>query len=379
MKYYNFSPKTFLNTSLLVALILLQSQVSKQKKSPAELNQILGSNTSAKSIADQVVADDMIVQGSICVGFDCVNNENFGADTERLKENNLRIHFDDTSATGSFPSNDWRIVANDQANGGSSYLAFEDATAGTQPFRVAAGAGANALHVISGGNVGLGTSSPVLELHIADGDSPALRMEQNASAGFAAQTWDIAGNETNFFVRDVTNGSKLPFKIGPNSPTNSIFIKSGSVELRSASLLDVHSPFDMDLNKEVYALNDATAVIQQLKPVSFKYREEYIKSLGLPEGKQFGISTSDLEKLMPSLVKEQTIGNSDKNYKYLNYQALVPILVRAIQEQQDIIDNQEIRINQLEDISAKISGLEKQLQQLEQKASSNSVYSLSRN
>ena len=30
---------------------------------------------------DQVIPDDLIVQGSICVGFDCVNNENFGFDT----------------------------------------------------------------------------------------------------------------------------------------------------------------------------------------------------------------------------------------------------------------------------------------------------------
>lgn len=88
--------------------------------------------------ADQVIADDLIVQGSICTGFDCVNDESFGADTLRLKENNLRIHFDDTSTTGGFPTNDWRIVINDQASGGSSYFAIEDATAGTTLFRLCA-------------------------------------------------------------------------------------------------------------------------------------------------------------------------------------------------------------------------------------------------
>jgi hypothetical protein len=31
--------------------------------------------------ADQVIPDDLIVQGSLCVGLDCVNNENFGFDT----------------------------------------------------------------------------------------------------------------------------------------------------------------------------------------------------------------------------------------------------------------------------------------------------------
>ena len=176
------------------------------------------------SADDQVFADDVIVQSSLCVGFDCVNGENFGSDTERLKENNLRIHFDDTSASASFPANDWRITVNDSSNGGQSYFAVEDATAGRIPFRIRAGAPANSLYVNASGNIGIGTDAPVVETHIADGDSPTLRLEQNGSAGFASQTWDVAGNETNFFVRDVTNGSKLPFKIKPGAPDNSLFV-----------------------------------------------------------------------------------------------------------------------------------------------------------
>lgn len=190
----------------------------------------------ASASADQVFADDVIVQGSLCVGMDCVNGENFGADTIRLKENNLRIHFDDTSASASFPNNDWRIVSNDSTNGGANYLAVEDATAGRQVFRLEAGAPVNSLYVDDAGNVGLGTSTPVVELHIVDGDSPTMRLEQNTSSGFAAQTWDVAGNETNFFVRDATNGSLLPFKIRPSAPTNSLYVNTdGNIGLSTAS------------------------------------------------------------------------------------------------------------------------------------------------
>ena len=173
---------------------------------------------------DQVFLDDVIVTGSICVGQDCVNGESFGFDTERLKENNLRIHFVDTSSSASFPGNDWRIVINDSANGGANYFAIEDSSAGRIPFRVMAGAGNNALYISNSGNVGMGTASPVVELHVTDGDSPTLRLEQNGSSGFGSQTWDIAGNEANFFVRDATNGSKLPFRIKPNAPTNALYI-----------------------------------------------------------------------------------------------------------------------------------------------------------
>ena len=61
-------------------------------------------------------------------------------------------------------------------------------------------------------------------------------MEQDGSSGFGSQTWDIAGNETNFFVRDVTNGSKLPFKIIPGAATNSLYINSnGNVGIGTTS------------------------------------------------------------------------------------------------------------------------------------------------
>ena len=86
--------------------------------------------------ADQVITDDLIVSGSECVGVDCVNGEAFSSDTLRLKENNLRIHFQDTSSTGSFPSADWRIVINDQTNGGKEYFAIEQADTLRQYFNI---------------------------------------------------------------------------------------------------------------------------------------------------------------------------------------------------------------------------------------------------
>jgi hypothetical protein len=190
---------------------------------------------------DDVIPDDLIVQGSACVGLDCVNGEVFGFDTIRVKENNTRIQFDDTSGAG-FPTNNWQIRANSSAGGGASFLGFVDQGAtgnsetGTVVFEVDAGAPANSLKVSSTGRVGLRTATPVLDLHIATGDTPAHRLEQTNGSGFTAQTWDIAGNEANFFVRDVTSGSRLPFRIRPGAPTSSIDISaSGNVGIGTAS------------------------------------------------------------------------------------------------------------------------------------------------
>jgi len=172
--------------------------------------------------------DDVIITFSLCVGLDCVNGENFGFDTIRLKENNLRIHFDDTSTTASFPSNDWRIVINDTSNGGGNYFAIEDTSGGRTPFRIDAGAPTNAMRIDSAGDLGLGTDAPVYETHMKDGDTPTTRLEQDGSSGFTPQTWDVAGNETNFFIRDATSGSVYPFRIRPGAPTSSIDIEGST-------------------------------------------------------------------------------------------------------------------------------------------------------
>ena len=94
----------------------------------------------------------------------------------------------------------------------------------------------NSIFVDSTGRVGLRTATPVLDLHVNTSNTPALRLEQNNSGGFTAQTWDIAGNEANFFVRDVTGGSRLPFRIRPGAPTSSIDIAAdGDVGIGTAS------------------------------------------------------------------------------------------------------------------------------------------------
>ena len=186
--------------------------------------------------ADFVINDDLIVDGSACVGFDCVNGESFGFDTIRLKENNLRLKFDDTSTAASFPRNDWQLTANDSANGGASKFSIDDISGNRTPFTVEANARSHSLYVDDGGRIGNRTSTPSTEIHTIDGDTPTLRMQQDGSSGFAPQTWDVAGNETNFFVRDVTNGSTLPFRIRPGAPTSSIFIdENGDVGIGSAS------------------------------------------------------------------------------------------------------------------------------------------------
>jgi hypothetical protein len=174
--------------------------------------------------ADQVILDDLIVDGSACIGIDCANGESFGFDTIRLKENNLRIKAMDTSSSASFPSNDWQITFNESSNGGANKFSIDDIDGGKTPFTIEAGAPSHSLYVDDGGRIGFGTSTPVVDLHVVSGNTPTLRLEQDGSSGFTPQTWDLAGNETNFFIRDATNGSTLPFRIQPGASSNVIYV-----------------------------------------------------------------------------------------------------------------------------------------------------------
>ena len=229
-------------------MILNGSFVSPDQQEPAHKNVVASSTATTASATvgnphgtpitamDTVIADDLIVQSSACVGFDCVDGESFGFDTIRLKENNLRINFLDTSSSAGYPATDWTLEANDTTSGGANRFSIVDNTAVTTPFTVTGAAPTNSIFVASNGKVGFRNSAPGLDLHVTTGDTPAIRLEQTAASGFTAQTWDIGANEANFFVRDLTGGSKLSFRIRPGAPTSSIDIAAnGNVGVGTAS------------------------------------------------------------------------------------------------------------------------------------------------
>ncbi|MBL0303014.1 MAG: tail fiber domain-containing protein [Cytophagaceae bacterium] len=340
-----------------------------------------------KSVMDNVIADDLIVQGDGCFGIDCINNENFGINTIKLKANNLRIGFDDTS-TGAFPANDWELEANESASGGLNAFSILDVTGGKIPFRIEAAARTNALYVKSDGNVGIGTNNPILDIQMKTGNTPGVRLEQDNSSGFTAQTWDVAGNEANFFVRDITNGSKLPFRIRPNAPTSSIDIAStgnvgigtstptvklqvegngyflGNLYAKEAILPGASSPSDRKLKKNIEDFTGAGSIIKQLSPKTYYYNTEKFPDVGLPSAWQFGLIAQEVEPVLPNLVANNT-HPSGLTFKTVNYTGLIPVLVKAVQEQQTEIEVLKHKLSEYESLNARLNSLEALLKQTE--------------
>jgi len=314
-------------------------------------------NPPGGTISD-VIVGDLSVQGSICVGMDCAAAESFGSDTLRFKENNLRIHFDDTSNSSSFPGGDWRVAINSTANGGADYFAVEWATGGTTPFRVEGGAPNNALWVNSIGDVGVGTPTPAVELHVRDGDSPALRLEQDNSAGFNPQIWDLAGNETNFFLRNVSNSSDLPFRVFPDAGDDLLVMRNGRVGINTdnpAASLHIAGG-DLRVDGTVYQLSsraaktdltamDAGRLLELLSSLDlFNWRYQSASSQGL----HFGPTAEDFYALFG-------LGESDRHISVADMAGVALGAAQALQ-QELVAKDQE-----LEQMNARLERLERML------------------
>lgn len=111
---------------------------------------------------------------------------------------------------------------------------------------------------------------------------------------------------------------------------------------------------DLATKENIKGMNNALALIGQLAPKSYNYKN--IASLNLPEGEQYGFIAQELERVLPTLVKDIEVVNPEelkgegeqlKEIKSVNYTGLTPILVKAVQEQQDLIQQQQKLIEQL--------------------------------
>jgi hypothetical protein len=106
---------------------------------------------------------------------------------------------------------------------------------------------------------------------------------------------------------------------------------------------------DRKFKENIQPMPNTLGKIMQLKPVTYTMKREEFRSMNFPEGLQLGLIAQDLEKIFPELVVQGSApgdlnpqtGRPDQqiDYKGVNYIGLAPILVKAIQEQQQIIDS----------------------------------------
>ncbi|MFY8003767.1 MAG: tail fiber domain-containing protein, partial [Chitinophagaceae bacterium] len=93
---------------------------------------------------------------------------------------------------------------------------------------------------------------------------------------------------------------------------------------------------DAVLKEHIEEVANATQAVMQLQPKSYYFKQADFPQLQLANEKQFGLLAQELEAIFPHLVTTKT--TSHGNLKSVNYIGLLPVLIKAIQEQQQQIN-----------------------------------------
>jgi trimeric autotransporter adhesin len=124
------------------------------------------------------------------------------------------------------------------------------------------------------------------------------------------------------------------------------------------------NPSDRNLKSNILPIESALATLKLIQPVSYLHTPEMIAKMKLSSAPQFGFIAQDMELIFPHLVKREKMisaasmtSNQDGTssaetemieFKSINYIGLIPILTKAIQEQQELINALEARLKALE-------------------------------
>ena len=196
----------------------------------------------------------------------------------------------------------------------------------------------DALPIYSSGRLLVGTTSDSQRLTVSDNanDNAVLKVQNSGNSTPYGQIIEFSGaapdDNTRYFLRCV------------DTVANRTFIYSdGDVNTADAGTLTS----DRSLKTDIADATPKLADINQLQVRNFKWTTDYHPN---KQNKHIGFIADEFETVFPSLVveHENPIVGQDGTVKSVRYGALIPILVKALQEADDKIDALEARIEALE-------------------------------
>jgi len=182
----------------------------------------------------------------------------------------------------------------------------------------------NAITVTKSGRLGVGVSLP----------ASALNLKSNEELRFGP-TASITGEDHTI----ITNSTLIPTSTSRNLGT------STNRWGRVYTVAGVVTTSDIRLKENIKPVSDALSKIEELSPI-------YYNLISNPKEIQIGFSAQELETLVPEAVyKEEYLkedGTEDFHYG-INYSEIIPILTKAIQEQQALIKAMQVEIKLLKE------------------------------
>ncbi|WP_417875058.1 tail fiber domain-containing protein [Xanthomarina gelatinilytica] len=298
-------------------------------------NGALGDNSFSIGNEPSAIGNNSIAMGTYA-NASGYNSMAFGFSSDAIGENSVALGlFANASASNSIAIG-YGTIADD--NNSTVIGNWNDATISSQTlFQVGNGTGSanrsNALTVLKNGNTGIGTTSPAVKLHI-DGTNDA-----NLADGTGLL---VIGKENNFNL--VFDENEISARYNGSSTALLLQQHGGNVAVGGTV---VHSS-DRRLKKDIEDLNYGLSEILALSPKAYnwKNREQDYKSMGL------------IAQEVQSVIKELVHTADDENKTLsVSYTELIPVLIKAIQEQQVIIESQKLTISAQEQTNTEQSDL----------------------
>lgn len=210
------------------------------------------------------------------------------------------------------------------------------------------------LFVKDGGNVGIGTTTPVNRLSVVAGvdtwagtfygtaTSPTVRLgtiggvatvgaNNNAGTLWADLSINPGGNT--YFA--ITSGN---VGIGTTAPSHILHI-AGQGRSTVASWA---TSSDARVKEAVQTIDDGLGAIEKLRPVTFRYTDEYQNGNAALAGIRRGFIAQEVETVLPDAVTRsvEKVGNREiSDFRVLGNSDFVPLLVSAVKELKADNDN----------------------------------------
>ena len=194
----------------------------------------------------------------------------------------------------------------------------------------------------NGGKVGIGTTTPNNKLQIGSTTYSVNSLAmgngtQNFAIDISARTIPTFFSDNNFsFMGSGGNGN---VGIGTTTPSRTLYVNGTSGGTNAWENLS-----DKRLKKDVMLLDDGLSKVMALRPITFNWNKIVNPELKLDDRNHLGFIAQEVEAVLPQVVS--TADDAMKT-KSVAYSDIVPVLTKAIQEQQTEITDLKKQVEKL--------------------------------